>query len=242
MPAQKELHFFDRPGFDDPERRRWYGEQFDDRPERVVGEATPAYLHTAVAAERMASYIPDARLIALLREPVDRAVSHYWYARSINHDTRDIDDALFAADDAPGLPYLSAGRYFENLQRLLDHFPRESLLVELFDNVVEQPATLFAEVCAFLGVDGTVVPDSVGKAFNTHYRLRAPRVRSFMIGRRVYDRWPRVAQRIDDLLRARSEYPPLTSDQRKRLEERFVDDNAKLAAWLGRDLPGWTCS
>jgi hypothetical protein len=242
VPMRKELHFFDRPRFDDPRWQRWYQRQFADCPEPVVGEATPSYLHTPVAAPRMASLVPDARLIALLRNPVDRAVSHYWYARSMNHESRDLDDALFAGDDSPGLPYMGAGRYLDNIERLLEYFPREALLVRLFEDVTDAPATLFRDVCEFLGVDATVVPENVGQAFNTHYRVRAPWVRRLMMRKSLYERWPKVAYRVDDLLKAPAEYPRLTDDQRRRLADRFAEDNRRLEAWLGRELPGWTAT
>src|SRR5688572_19406956 len=77
MPPKKELHFFDwnwDRGLD------WYRAQFRDAtPGAIIGEATPIYIVYREAMERLAKACPEARLLVVLRDPVSRAYSHYWY-------------------------------------------------------------------------------------------------------------------------------------------------------------------
>ena len=236
IPARKELHFFDRPGWDDPVRRAAYENEFAGRREKVVGEATPSYLGQPGVAERMAELVPDARLVAVLRNPVDRAVSHYWYAHSLGRDPRTIEDALFAPTDVPGLRYLDAGRYVDHLERLTRHYPRGAVLVRLFEDLIDHPDVLYRDACSFLGVEATAHPAAVGQAFNPHYRLRAPWVRNWMMRVHAYRRWPRLAQRVERSLMVPTEYPKPDPALRARLAPHFAEANARLADWLGRDL------
>src|ERR1051326_983405 len=84
MARAKEMHFFDS----DSKTREWYRPRFAEaRRQTAVGEATPNYLYEPAAIKRMAAIVPEARLIAILRDPVDRAYSHYWQNRSLGKET-----------------------------------------------------------------------------------------------------------------------------------------------------------
>ena len=96
-PGEKELHFFDRQ-FD--RGVGWYESLFADAPGTgPVGEATPNYVYDDHAVERMAGVVPDARVVVLLRDPVERAYSQYWMQRSAHHETLDFADAVAAEPD-----------------------------------------------------------------------------------------------------------------------------------------------
>jgi len=145
-PEVKEIGFFDREW----ERGLgWYRSHFPlaAGPRGITGEATPEYLFHPRAAERAASVVPDARLIVLLRDPVDRAYSHYQLKVASGFETLSFEEALEAEearigaglarmrageradDDCANFSYLARGRYAEQLSRWLEHFPRERLLV-----------------------------------------------------------------------------------------------------------------
>jgi hypothetical protein len=140
----------------------------------LTGEATPYYLfHPAVPA-RMHAVIPDVRLIAVLRDPVARAISAYHHAVRMGDERRPIEVALDPAAaevlapasdaswyDAPRCParlhgYLARGRYAEQLERWLAVFPREQLLVTESDAL--RGGRVPAEVLAFLGLPGEGAP------------------------------------------------------------------------------------
>jgi hypothetical protein len=238
---EKEVHFFDyeyRWAFG-PD---WYRERFRDAdPGVLAGEATPSYMHRPEVPARIASIVPGAKLIAILRNPVDRAYSQYWHHRRQGDEEREFADAI----EAPGeLGYLERGRYVEQLQRVAEHFPREQLHIALFDDLEARPRETFVEVCRFLGLDESVIPDAVGEATNSHMKVRAPRVFATMYRYEVWDKLPsRLGRRLHEAMVLPDEYPPLDPDLDTELRARFADDNRSLQGWLGRDLPaGWMAS
>ena len=231
---QKEVHFFDTH-FD--RGVAWYESQFADSEGAVaVGEGTPRYMYLESAPARMASVVPDASLVAVLREPVERAYSHYWQNRARGIERRPFADAVAAERSDPAgdrHAYLDRGRYIAQLQRLEQHFPRDQLHVLLFDDLRDRPREAYAAVCRFLGVDD-VVPDLVGAALNRYHDVRS------VTARRVAARLPsRLGDALHRLNRAQPGYPPLDADLRAELAGVVAEDNAALSRWLGRDL-GWT--
>jgi hypothetical protein len=171
----REVHFFD----DNYSRGvSWYRANFPlDRgahgTERswVTGEASPYYLLHPLAPARAADVVPAARLIAVLRHPVDRAYSHYQHERAKGTESLSFADALAAeperireawdqlaagvVDEAPSLKhysYLTRSRYDEQLERWLAHFPPEQLLVLKAEDLYQQPGATMARVFAHLGL------------------------------------------------------------------------------------------
>ena len=245
MAWQKEVDFFQahwERGVD------WYRTNFAAaRPGQLVGEATPWYLAHPQAPERMAAVVPRARLVALLRNPVDRAYSQYWWQRAHRSEARSfaaaVADELRDPGQVPrGMPvgYLAAGRYAEQLARVSAHFPREALLVRLTEDLAHDSAALVAEVCRHIGADPDVVPANVARSYNAAFEFRS--LRLFRLMQR-YRAWRRlglgVAGRLDAWNRRRISYAPLDPALRRRLVEHFRPANAELAEWLGRDLSAW---
>jgi hypothetical protein len=230
MAGQKEVHFFDLH-FD--QGVAWYRQQFAEAGKaRAVGEATPAYMASGPAVTRMAATIPDALLVVLLRNPVDRAYSHYWHNRLLGKEQREFSEAL--ADPGAGPDYLGRGRYVDQLRRVTDHFARSSLHVMLHDDMVTAPAPTFAELCRFLGVDPTVQPGRVGTVVNAATAFRSLRVRRATRG------WPKPVRNAVGRLNTRPfTYPPLRDDEAAVLERRMAEPNRELAEFLGRDLSLW---
>jgi len=237
----KELHYFD---FKFEEGTDWYREHFAGAGDQIaVGEGTPNYLYIREAPARIAGLLPDARLIAILRDPVERAYSHYWHNRAIGREELDFEAALDAeaeridSDDPHARAYWSyvdRGRYLRQLRALGPLFPRESLHVLVFDDLRDAPAQTYRSVCRFLGVDDGHVPPELGTPVNRFVSFRSRRIRS------LTRRLPKPAGRVVGKLNARDEsYPPMPERVRGRLHEGFHEDNDALASWLGRDLSSW---
>jgi hypothetical protein len=243
MPPRKELFFFDR------EQRwshgvSWYRSQFEgagDRP--AIGEATTSYMFYEHVPPRMAEVVPDARLIAILRNPVDRAYSHYCFARGWGVEHRSFAQAIDDERDGrilvPGGEYLGRGRYLSQLERVGRHFPASALLVLLFDDLRDAPAGAYATVCRFIGIDDDFVPEHLGTVVNASHELRWKWL--WRLTRRY-----RTNYRPHDALSARLDrrnairYPPLDAGLRSELLAEFTRDNRALATWLGRDLARWS--
>jgi hypothetical protein len=241
LAPQKEIRFFDRTfelGLDH------YRQQFVGAADaQITGEATQTYLYDPVALDRIAATIPAVRLVAILRNPVDRAYSHYWQNRSLGKETQPFADAVAAEperlrdadlDTRLTYSYLDRGRYIDQLRQVTDRFPRGSLHVLLFDDLRDAPADTYRAVCRFLDVSTTVAPSNLGEPLNPFVTFRSRWLRR--VSRRFPDPLRRAAGRIN--ARA-SQYEAMDPRLRVELLEQFAPANAALAEWLGRDLPGW---
>lgn len=240
VPPQKELHFFSR---DDrwalgPD---WYASEFAPAGRRLAGEATPNYLDDEAVAPRLADTVPDARLIAIVREPVERAWSHHCYDRDLGIDSTPFEQIAAGAGGPDEHRYVRQGRYVRHLRRFADLVPREHTLVLLFDDLRDEPEATWRQVCSFLGISADPVPAAVGTVHNRHYTVRFPRVREAMVRWRAWKRLPfGIAPRLDRLLRSERPYDELSPALREQLRATYAADNSDLAVWLRRALPeGW---
>jgi hypothetical protein len=240
VPRTKELHYF---SFNFDRGEDWYTAQLAPaRDDQKAGESSPDYLFTPAALERLGERVPDARLVCVLRDPVDRAYSHYWQKRERGKEPLSFEDALAAEPqritgsdvDRRLYSYLLRGHYIEQLRNVESLFPRSSLLVLLFDDVLADPAAAFARVCAHIGVSTGVAPPEPTRRVNRYGSFRSVRLRNATrkLPVRLRDAIGRVNRRDLD-------YPPMDPDTRARLVEEFRADNDALAEWLGRDLSAW---
>jgi hypothetical protein len=183
---------------------RWYRGHFPpSSPGTVSFEASPLYLFHPDAPSRVAATLPTGRFVALLRDPVERAWSHYLHTRSYGHEPLDFAGALAAEESRLSTPdgwrrysYAARGRYAEQLSRWLAHVPRERLHVLRSEDLYADPAAVYAGVLEFLDLEPFTPPE-----FAVHTR------------------------RVD-----RSSPPPEVARQ---LREHFAPHNARLADLLG---------
>jgi hypothetical protein len=238
--ATKETHFFDLHfdrGLD------WYESQFnsDGAGDGIYGEATATYLYEPGAMDRLATALPDTKLVVSLRNPIDRAYSHYWLQRSRRRETLSFEDALAAeperlagASHRAPFAYLGCSQYLDQLRHVRELYPAEQLHVLLFEDLADDPAGVYAPLCAFLGVDPTFQPESLGVQANRHVEFRS------RLLQRVAVRLPGAARRsLNKAIRKDEDYPSMDASTRARLRDEFAPHNAALANWLGRDLSVW---
>lgn len=150
--ANKEPHFFDLL-FD--EGVEWYRQCFvpprwKDGHKTVTGEGTPSYLFHPHAAERMAEVVPRARLMVLLRNPVDRAYSAYYHQVRNGGETRTFEEAIEASLAGPRRGQLSQGVYVDHLVRWSRFFGDEQMLVLKSEDFFEYPREVLERVLDFL--------------------------------------------------------------------------------------------
>jgi hypothetical protein len=151
--ATKELHFFDNNFAEGPS---WYERHFpqskriDDRM-TISGEATPSYLFDPLVPERMAKTVPDARLIALLRNPIERAYSQYQMQLRRGYEARSFEEAIQQEMEGKrGADYLARGRYAEQLERFAYFAHRDHLLVMKTEDFFSRRWDIFGRVLEFL--------------------------------------------------------------------------------------------
>ena len=215
-PSFKEVSFFDRHYV---RGERWYRAHLPARRSgTIVGEASPSYLFHPLAPQRVAQLLPHARLIALLRNPVDRAFSHYQHEVALGREPLTFEEAIDREDERMqgevehmlrdpeyfseawwNYTYLARGQYAAQLERWFQAFPRERLLVLLTDELADDPAGTHRRVLEFLGVE----PQELSS-------------------------YPRIFER---------KYEQMASETRARLERSFEEPNDRLASLLNRQLP-----
>jgi hypothetical protein len=245
MSKPKELNFF-------VERRNWargpawYSGHFDPT-KRVRGESSPAY--TAAPAfdgvpERMAGLIPDAKLIYLVRDPIDRIASHYVHNVANGRERSTIEDAL----RRPRTSYVARSCYFDQLQRYLRHFPRSQVLVLESRELLTDRAATLRQVFEFLGVD----PEFRHPAFVRERNVTAHKRRPTRLGRRIRvvrrgalgRRLPARAWRfLERRLPVGASIPRPTGVREALSEEdlaRLQWNANQLRGLLGRDLSDWS--
>ena len=148
-------------------RRDDYEALFEPAPAGALrGESTPFYLYDRDAQRRIQALIPDAKLIAILRDPVERAHSnwtHLWSAGldPIGDFVRACadEDRRVAAGWAQFWHYTRLGRYGEQLEHLYQVFPKEQVLVLRYRDLVDAPVATLDQICGFLGVEQGVVTE-----------------------------------------------------------------------------------
>jgi len=152
MPPQKELHFFDR---NYEKGIVYYKKQFKNRKEKMIGEATPAYLYFEHIPKLIKKHLPDVRLIVTLRDPVDRAFSHYLNlkAKAIRSGNKNYESFEKKIKITPRI--IDEGFYYNLLNRYYKFFTKEQILILLFDDLRNDPINLLRKIYSFLEVDVT---------------------------------------------------------------------------------------
>ena len=138
--------------------------------EKAIGEATTEYLYYPKTPQRIKDRIPAAKLIAILRNPIERAFSAYCYQLRDGCETLSFEDAIAqssiraASNWRPGWLYTQSGYYQEQLKRYYDLFPKEQIQIHLFSDFMRDPNAVCQQIFDFLEVESSFeVPDLSAK-------------------------------------------------------------------------------
>lgn len=238
-------------------RRSDYERLFEPaEPEQVRGESTPFYLWHAGAHRRIGEALPHVRLVAVVRDPVDRAYSnwmHLWCdgLEPVGDFTAALalEEERVRAGYAPFWRYRDLGRYGAQLTHLLRHVDRERLLVLRYRELVDDPAGTLDRVCGFLGItEGklTEIPRDNARRYvapGWRPRVLGPVVRAgAWAGQFAPPQvWRRVSPGLTRHLSGPGPVhrPHLTPEQRAALIPLFADDIALLGEVTGDDYGDW---
>jgi hypothetical protein len=241
MAAEKEPHFFSKPEVH-ARGLGWYARQFPaGRPCR--GEASTTYakrhLHPGTAG-RIRDALPGARLIHLVRDPVERAISHYFHERRQGRERRPLERALTEPGENN---YLLTSRYMMQLDAYLPCFAAEAMLAVELEGLATDPAGCMRRVFRFLGADAGFTSE----AFATAHNRGAARRRRSASGR-LAGTAPALHALAGRLLptglppwlgRATPPEPALDPRAREALIERLWPDIARLERFTGRRFARW---
>ena len=231
-----------------------YRDLFKDvTDETAIGEASPSYMRELETADRIRRRVPEAKLIAILRDPIERAYSGFLMFRRNGREPISRFDEAIEAEQRRQLTdrgYLERSRYVPQLRPYIEHFPSEQLQVHLYDDLRADAPGVVREICSFLGVDTDFRPDT-SRRHNPAGSFRSLPMQRFMddlpgpilsTAERIAPR--RVRQRVYWTLRAWNTrpQPQLSVGTRERLLPLVRDDVLELQDLIDRDLSSWLVS
>jgi hypothetical protein len=220
--------------------------------EKAVGEASPYYLYYGRSAERMRKYVPNIKLIAILRDPVERAFSNYvWAVRDRAESITDFGDALAVEEQrikdnwSIKWHYKNQGFYYRQLKYYFEVFKKEQFKIYLYENFVVNPIEIMQDIFRFLEVDDKFVTDMSNK----HNTSRIPHNRAWhhflekpnTIKAIVKPFLPfKFRQNLKQYAQEKNLFKPkLDPEIRKHLLAEYREDILNLQDLIEQDLSKW---
>jgi len=236
MAECKEVHFFDQ---NYEKGISWYEEIFKGRTEKAIGEATPAYLYFEHIPQLIYGHMPHVKLILSLRNPVERAYSHYMnlIAKARKGDPN--YGISFEKKIAVTPRLITEGLYVDKLERYFSLFPRENFLIVLYDDLKKDPSLFLQSVYSFLGVDHQFESPLMDNRINAaQTKLGKNRLLYLAYRASMSLGWYKIGKGFDRI--NRSELPCMSVKTKKMLLDSYYDaEISKLEKILGRDLSEW---
>ncbi|WP_346292269.1 sulfotransferase domain-containing protein [Sphaerothrix gracilis] len=219
--------------------------------EKAIGEASVSYLCHEQSPRLIRAAIPDVKLIAVLRNPVSRAYSHYLFLRRKELETAATFAEALEADENRPQPfgYFQKGLYGHYLQNYFSCFERSQIRIYLFDDFKQDTLALTQDIFRFLEVDPSFAPETSAKDavsgiphnqtlynfIHQPHPLKSaikPFIQPFFSAEKRRALWTKAVE-------ASLSKPKLETDVKQRLRQRYRKDILQLQALIDRDLSGW---
>jgi len=224
---------------------------FQGAKQKALGEASANYLYSATAPKTIAKFSPNAKLIAVLRNPVDRAYSSYLYTLRDGRETAtSFEQALELeqkriADNWEHLwHYSEMGFYFEQIKRYLEYFPEQQIKIILQEDLKKDTGRVLREVFEFLDVDPNFEPE-IGLEYNQGGQPKFALLNSILTRPSKFKQWIRpflprfLLNAVIALKHKNLSKPDMEDETRKMLVDLYRKDIESLEKLIGRDLDGW---
>lgn len=219
--------------------------------EKAIGEASIPYLYYPHAPLKIKSYIPDVKLIAILRNPVDRLYSHYLMVREKYlleplSLTQALEQEKSRIEDNWGWDwhYATMGMYYNQLKRYFELFDKNQLKLFLYDDYCQNPIGMIQEIYRYIGVDDSFIPD-ISKRSKKSIKSRSLLVSRYLNSPYRYYLKKLLPQALyKRLISSISDWnsmpiPSLSCEERVRLKAYFKADIMALQNLINRDLSAW---
>jgi hypothetical protein len=236
MPRIKETHFFDLEYDKGIEYYKKYFNKVSD--EKAVGEGTPNYLFLKEIPALLHKYMPEAKLIFTLRNPVDRLYSRYWNAKAKYES-----NAELSFEDKIKLKplFIEEGFYYDHLVRYYELFPKENFLILLYEDIKIQPEEFMKKVYRFLQIDehfnSPLLRNKINSAASKKKLAKSEllwNVSRGLMRLRIF-KLAKYVEKINTIA-----YPRLEPETRKwLLEDVYMEKNKKLEELIGVNLDSW---
>ena len=242
----KEIHYFG--DLYEQQDFNWYKDLFAGSEGKIKGEFSISYMYHPQAAERIHKHFPDAKIIAMVRDPVERTYSDYQHFIRKGDVSRDYPFSEYIRDQDK----LKFGYYTDYLAPFYEYFPKENILVLVLEEMQHDLAACYKQIFEFIGVkDTSFLPEGVEEKRNqgVNYRflkLENVLVRTyrFMVKRGLTgfaERLKRsgLAQMVRKMNAKSEPLPEMDSASRQQLVDYFAEEQTRLAQLLGRDTQIW---
>ncbi|MEP1871782.1 MAG: sulfotransferase domain-containing protein [Paraglaciecola sp.] len=243
----KEIHYFS--DLYESQNFEWYRSLFSGAEDKLKGEFSISYMYHPDAAQRIYERFPDAKIIAMVRDPVERTYSDFQHFIRKGDVPKDYPFAEFIKDTDK----LKFGYYTAYLEPFYQLFPKENILVLVLEEMQHDLAGCYREIFEFIGVeDSSFLPEGVENKRNQGMNYRFLKLESILV--RSYrfmarrgltgfaERLKRsgVAQFIRRLNAKSAPLPDMDNDSRQKLNQFFAEEQNKLVEMLGRENQIWT--
>jgi len=213
----------------------------------TAGESSTSYLYSTIAAEKVKAYNPSAKIIMILRNPAERAYSHYTMAVQMGLATTDFRTAFTQDKNATrkgwGVSelYFELGNYAEQIKRYQKVFDQEQLLILLFDDLIGSPNLTHQKICNFLNVTIFAAPKT--EAYNKGVAPKNPELHRILMQSGLKEKIKKVlpASVFNKIKQKqyKTEVESLKKDDRQYLINIYKDEILELQEILDRDLNNW---
>lgn len=235
-----ELHYFSR-NYEQPQS--WYLAQFKDYGgHSFIGEKSNSYIDDPVVAKRIHEVLPNVKLLAQFRNPVDRAYSDYCMLLRRGEVSKHIEDYLDPRRSANNR-FLSNGFYFQQIEPYCELFNSEEIQILLYEDMLSNPELHLERVLRFIGANAksplTAISEKVKDKSAPTLDPRLKRVLRPFKPMVAPMRKHALFKALHRLISKSPDYPPLSHDMRDRLVDHYRGDTEKLGKLMGRDLAIW---
>jgi hypothetical protein len=218
------------------------------RDDQLIGDFSVSNLWCRYAAENIFEKVPSAKIICVLRNPIDRCLSHYVMCVQQRREHRSFKEAIEAElyDGDRSFDYLEAGKYSEQIKRYFKIFSEKNIKICLFDDLLNNRPLFMAEMLRFISVDGVIAEKDMNFSANAGGTPRGG-IFSFLYKNRqhylplvskILPKSARVRIR-DNIFIKTSRYPKMTEQERALLVSIYERDILSLGNFVGRDLSEW---
>jgi hypothetical protein len=222
------------------------------RNEEIIGEASTSYFASKLAPNQIKAFSPNAHIIIMLRNPVDKMYSRFIEARISNKEAHESFEEALETEKrygpSSGLGYMESARYTCRVRKYLETFGRQSIHIIIYDDFKDHTAEIYQDTLRFLGLspDGRSEFSVVNRSRYVrstvlHQLVRHPPNFLRTIGRAAMPQGMRKRLRgwLSRLNMVSTPPPPLKPALRYRLQAQFEDDVNDLEQLIGRDLSHW---
>ncbi len=242
-----------------------YVSLFKDAGDAIaIGEATTGYLFDEDAPYAIKEHFPDAKIIIILRNPVDMAYSYWRYTRGIGgNESKSFEQAISANEIKyrnteefrrkainwwGSYLYLERASYYGQVKRYLDVFGRDRVMVYIFEEFIKSHEVSYKDIFTFLGVDTDFTPDF--RVSNEGVELRSEFIKKLLLFNHPFlkrllkrlmpvEHWGKIKAFLSKINIKKGVRREMKPETRKRLEAFFREDIRMLEGLLGREIQAW---